>query len=149
MKSAKTFAGILALTAAAISCAAGSAELTKTELADKIKGGWAGQIIGCTYGGPTEFKYRQKIISDDVKIPWNENWPITTTIFGGLYDDLYLDVTFMDVFERFGFDAPLVAFHRAVGESSGRRTGRRASRGSTASRGGSRPRGKSTRRTTT
>ena len=26
-------------------------------LMDKIQGGWYGQTIGCTYGGPTEFKY--------------------------------------------------------------------------------------------
>jgi hypothetical protein len=29
-------------------------EISKTELLNKIKGGWAGQVIGCTYGGPTE-----------------------------------------------------------------------------------------------
>lgn len=33
-------------------------ELDKDVLLDKIKGGWAGQTIGCTYGGPTEFKYK-------------------------------------------------------------------------------------------
>ena len=27
-------------------------------LKDKIKGGWAGQTIGCTFGGPTEFRFR-------------------------------------------------------------------------------------------
>ena len=27
--------------------------MSKTTLFDKIKGGWAGQVIGCTYGGPT------------------------------------------------------------------------------------------------
>ena len=31
--------------------------LSKDVLLDKIKGGWAGQTIGCTYGGPTEFRY--------------------------------------------------------------------------------------------
>ena len=31
--------------------------MTKAKLFDKIKGGWAGQTIGCTYGGPTEFRY--------------------------------------------------------------------------------------------
>ena len=30
--------------------------ISKTQLMDKIKGGWAGQTIGCTYGGPTEWK---------------------------------------------------------------------------------------------
>ena len=27
--------------------------MSKTTLFDKIKGGWAGQVIGCAYGGPT------------------------------------------------------------------------------------------------
>jgi hypothetical protein len=27
-------------------------------LKDKIKGGWAGQTIGCTFGGPTEFRFK-------------------------------------------------------------------------------------------
>lgn len=31
--------------------------LSKEVLLDKIKGGWAGQTIGCTYGSVTEFKY--------------------------------------------------------------------------------------------
>ena len=31
--------------------------ISREKLLDKIKGGWAGQTIGCTYGGPTEFKY--------------------------------------------------------------------------------------------
>ena len=93
-------------------------KLSKKDLADKIKGGWAGQIIGCTYGGPTEFKYRQTIIPDKVQISWNENSPITTTIFNGLYDDLYLDITFMDVLERYGLNAPVAEFQRAVGESN-------------------------------
>ena len=67
------FAAIFALAG----CYEKKIELNKSELADKIKGGWAGQIIGCTYGGPTEFKYRQKIIPDDVKINWDETRPIT------------------------------------------------------------------------
>ena len=32
-------------------------KMTKEVLMDKIKGGWAGKTIGCSYGGPTEFKY--------------------------------------------------------------------------------------------
>ncbi len=41
--------------------------LTKTELQDKIKGGWAGQVIGCTYGGPTEFRYKGTMINDSIQ----------------------------------------------------------------------------------
>jgi ADP-ribosylglycohydrolase len=81
--------------------------LTTEILRDKIKGGWAGQVIGCTFGGPTEFQYKGTLIQDYQSIPWNngrckwyyENSP-------GLYDDVYMDLTFVDVFEKEGLDAP-------------------------------------------
>ncbi|HPE74822.1 MAG TPA: ADP-ribosylglycohydrolase family protein [Draconibacterium sp.] len=81
--------------------------LTKTELQDKIKGGWAGQVIGCTYGGPTEFRYNGVMIPDSVSIPWDETrclWYYENS--PGLYDDVYMDLTFVDVFEKEGLDAP-------------------------------------------
>lgn len=88
----------------------GAAEFTisKEKLMDKIKGGWAGQTIGCTYGGPTEFKYNGTMIQEYVPIVWPdgyikwwyENVP-------GLYDDVYMDLTFVDVFDRLGLDAPV------------------------------------------
>ena len=81
--------------------------LTKAELQDKIKGGWAGQVIGCTYGGPTEFKYNGVMIPDSVTIPWDETrclWYYENA--PGLYDDVYMDLTFVDVFEKEGIDAP-------------------------------------------
>ena len=31
-------------------------------LFNKIRGGWAGQTIGCTYGGPTQFKFKRTMI---------------------------------------------------------------------------------------
>ena len=81
-------------------------KLTKTELQDKIKGGWAGQVIGCTYGGPTEFRYQGKIIADTIPIQWDEDrcrWYYENS--PGLYDDVYMDLTFVDVFEKEGLDA--------------------------------------------
>ncbi len=39
-------------------------ELSRAELLDKIKGGWAGQVIGCTFGGPTEFRFPGAMIPD-------------------------------------------------------------------------------------
>ena len=38
--------------------------LTRTELLDKIKGGWAGQTIGVTDGGPYECRYNGTWIPD-------------------------------------------------------------------------------------
>jgi hypothetical protein len=88
--------------------------LTKEALMDKIKGGWAGQTIGCTYGGPTEFRYPGTMMQDYIPIAWPdgyiqsymENTP-------GLYDDIYMDLTFVDVFDRLGLDAPVDSFAMA------------------------------------
>ena len=93
-------------------------EISKTELADKIKGGWAGQIIGCKYGGPTEFKYNGRIIPDNVKIAWDENNPIAKGEFNGLYDDVYIDITFLDLYRRFGMNIDFHEFYRSLGTSS-------------------------------
>jgi len=81
--------------------------ISKSTLLDKIKGGWAGQVIGCTYGGPIEFRWNGTMVDDHVPILWDdtrmlwyyENEP-------GLYDDIYMDLTFVDVFEKHGIDAP-------------------------------------------
>lgn len=80
--------------------------ISKAVLEDKIKGGWAGQVIGCTYGGPTEFKWLGTMINDDVPIPWDENQiEFWYDQFPGLYDDVYMDLTFVSVFEKHGLDA--------------------------------------------
>jgi ADP-ribosylglycohydrolase len=85
----------------------GEVKISKAELLDKIKGGWAGQVIGCTFGGPTEFRFKGSMINDYQPIPWDENrclWYYQNQ--PGLYDDVYMDLTFVDVFEKEGLDAP-------------------------------------------
>lgn len=80
--------------------------ITKKDLKDKVKGGWAGQVIGCTYGGPTEFLWNGTMIDDRAPIPWDDTrmlWYYDN--FPGLYDDVYMDLTFVDVFEKHGIDA--------------------------------------------
>ncbi|WP_077923102.1 ADP-ribosylglycohydrolase family protein [Spirosoma sp. 209] len=98
--------------------APGTITLSKATLQDKIKGGWAGQVIGCTFGGPTEFKFNGTMINDYQPIPWYDGYIKKTMIENvGLYDDLYMDLTFVDVFEKKGLDAPVAehanAFARA------------------------------------
>lgn len=81
--------------------------LLKSELQDKIKGGWAGQVIGCTYGGPTEFRFKGTMIQDYTPIEWDGNrmeWYYNNA--PGLYDDIYMDLTFVEVIEKEGVDAP-------------------------------------------
>jgi ADP-ribosylglycohydrolase len=81
--------------------------ISKQKLLDKIKGGWAGQVIGVTYGGPVEFRFNGTMINDYQPIVWYDGY-IKKTMENnpGLYDDLYMDLTFVDVFEKVGFDAP-------------------------------------------
>ena len=85
--------------------------LSIDKLKDKIKGGWAGQTIGVTYGGPTEFKYNGTFIQDYQPIVWYDGYlKKTMEEIPGLYDDVYMDLTFVDVLERLGFDAPVDSF---------------------------------------
>ena len=84
--------------------------ITKEVLKDKIKGAWASQTIGCTYGGPTEFRYRKRIIPDSIEIKWSDSLMYKyMTRSPGLYDDIYMDLTFVDVFQKEGLDAPASA----------------------------------------
>src|SRR6267378_5198562 len=88
--------------------------LSKTVLQDKIKGGWAGQIIGVTFGGPTEFRFEGTMINDYQPIAWYDGYIKNTMINDpGLYDDLYMDLTFVDVFEKYGLNAPVDSFANA------------------------------------
>lgn len=85
--------------------------LDKSVLLDKIAGGWAGKMVGVTYGAPTEFKYLGKIIEDS--IPWepkkieNAKWE----------DDLYVQMTLMDVMDRKGRNADAKVFQEFFANS--------------------------------
>jgi hypothetical protein len=87
------------------------ATLPQRELLDKIKGGWAGQVIGCTYGGPTEFRFQSTFIHEYQPLSWSrESLPWFFENVPGLYDDIYMDLTFVEVIEEKGLDAPAEAF---------------------------------------
>ena len=87
---------------------------TKEQLKDKIMGGWAGQTIGVTFGGPYEFRFSGSFIQDYEPLVWYDGYLKKTMIDNpGLYDDLYMDLTFVDVFERYGLDAPVDSFASA------------------------------------
>lgn len=88
--------------------------LTKQQLHNKIKGGWAGQTIGVTFGGPYEFRFNGTFIQDYQPLIWNDGFVKHNMLYNpGLYDDLYMDLTFVDVFEKYGFDAPVDSFANA------------------------------------
>ncbi len=89
-------------------------KISKNELENKIKGGWAGQTIGVCYGSYTEFRFRGTFIQDYQPIPWHEgyvkelmdSWP-------NLFDDIYMDLTFVDVLEKYGMDTRVDSFANA------------------------------------
>ncbi|MEO5979498.1 MAG: ADP-ribosylglycohydrolase family protein [Chryseolinea sp.] len=88
--------------------------IPKEVLKDKIKGGWAGQTVGVTFGGPTEFRFCGTMIQDYTPVSWYDGYLKTTMENNaGLYDDVYMDLTFVDVFEKHGLDAPVEEFAKA------------------------------------
>ena len=89
-------------------------KLTMEQLQNKIKGGWAGQTIGVTFGGPYEFRFQGSFIGDYQPLLWYDGYLKETMLNNpGLYDDLYMDLTFVDVFEKYGLDAPVDSFANA------------------------------------
>ena len=95
----------------ASAAAARTVRLSTDVLRDKIKGGWAGQVIGVTFGGPTEFRYRGTLIDDHTPIAWHDRLLAETFERSpGLYDDIYVDLTFVNVIEKHGADAPAERF---------------------------------------
>jgi hypothetical protein len=92
----------------------GELVISKEVLQDKIKGGWAGQTIGVTFGGPTEFQFCGTMIQDYQPIKWYDGYVKHTMENNpGLYDDIYMDLTFVDIFEKKGLDAPVHEFANA------------------------------------
>jgi len=70
-------------------------------LEDKIRGGWAGQMIGVTYGAPTEFQYLERLVPEENIPPWSPE-----RVHGALdQDDLYVDITLAEVLDDHGLDA--------------------------------------------
>jgi hypothetical protein len=79
--------------------------LSRVDLQDKIKGGWAGQSIGVVYGAPTEFKFTGTTIQEYQPIPWSEHYvKYWWDKKPGLFDDIYNDLTFVETFEKEGLD---------------------------------------------
>ncbi len=69
-------------------------------LRDKIAGGWAGKMIGVTYGAPTEFRAQSRIYVDSIK------WKLSD-IKGSMWqDDIYVQLTFLMSMDKYGLDAP-------------------------------------------
>jgi hypothetical protein len=74
--------------------------ITPEVLKDKIAGGWAGKMIGVTYGAPTEFRALSRINEDSI------NWK-PSDIKGSMWqDDIYVQLTFLMSMDKYGIEAP-------------------------------------------
>jgi len=92
--------------------------ITREALYDKIKGGWAAKTIGCTYGGPVEFLHNGTMIQDYTPIKWSkERVKYYFDTFPGLYDDVYVNIIFVNLFERLGLEAPADSFAIAFADA--------------------------------
>lgn len=71
-------------------------------LKDKIAGGWAGKMIGVSYGAKSEFRFKGEIKEDSIEI---------SEISNSLgQDDIYVQLTFMETMDKYGVNAPLKQF---------------------------------------
>lgn len=80
-------------------------------LKDKIAGGWAGKMIGVTYGAPTEFKASGRIFEDSIR--WKP-----ADVKGSLWqDDIYVQLAFLMTMDKYGMDAPAKKFHESFAKA--------------------------------
>jgi len=101
----KTLSAVAAMLLATLALAAPGSErrLSKAVLEDKIRGGWAGQMIGVSYGAPTEFRSNGKIIEGNLNqyLDWSPE-RLKNAID---QDDLYVEMTFAEVMDKVGLEA--------------------------------------------
>jgi hypothetical protein len=76
-----------------------------------MKGGWAGQMIGVSYGAPTEFKACGKTY--DKPIAWTKD-----SVENSLHqDDVYVDLSFLEALEQYGLDLSYAQAGKAFGDT--------------------------------
>ncbi len=112
------FATLMLCLAAALSglhCAclqaAETRNLSRSELLDKIRGGWAGQMIGVSYGAPTEFRACGRI--NEAELNWSPER--VSNALG--QDDLYVEMTFAKVMDDQGLAASCSQYGEAFKNS--------------------------------
>jgi hypothetical protein len=88
-----------------------SFSISKSELKDKIKGGWAGQVIGVSFANSNTFKLNplSAVQKGFVENAFNNHI--------GEFDDLFLDITFLEVIEAKGIDASPLIFAKAYADA--------------------------------
>jgi hypothetical protein len=83
--------------------------ISREELRDRIRGAWAAQMIGVSYGAPTEFKSNGKILESEIT-----GDDLSNAID---QDDLYVEMTFAQVMDSVGLDATSADYGDAFKDS--------------------------------
>ncbi|MDO5114206.1 MAG: ADP-ribosylglycohydrolase family protein, partial [Planctomycetia bacterium] len=78
-------------------------KLYVSDYRDKMAAGWLGQIVGVSWGAPTEFRWCDKIIPEDQVPQWKPE--MINNAFG--QDDLYVEMTFLHTLEKYGLNASI------------------------------------------
>ena len=78
--------------------------LSLDDYRDKMKAAWVGQMVGVSWGQPTEFKWNDAIIPVDKVPEWVSDFPLRMA-YGN--DDLYVEMTFLKTLEDHGLDVSI------------------------------------------
>jgi hypothetical protein len=70
---------------------------------DKMRAAWIGQMVGVAWGGPTEFRWQDKIIPEDAMPKWKP--ALINDAYG--QDDLYVEMTFLRTLEQHGLNCSI------------------------------------------
>jgi len=98
---------LFAIVAPASGVGAEARRLSRTDFEDKVRGGWAGQMIGVSYGAPTEFNCCGKIGESELR--WSPEH-VENAIH---QDDLYVEMTFARVMDTVGLQASCAQYGEA------------------------------------
>lgn len=93
---------------------ASSVRLTENELLDKLKGSWAGQMAGVSWGAVTEFFYKGRMLSDN-EVP---GWSSDMINHAFIEDDLYVEIPFLDAMKNHGADCDISFLADALKDST-------------------------------
>ena len=72
--------------------------LPAVEYREKMIAGWVGKMVGCAWGAPIEFQYKEQIVPEEKMPKWDDN--LVNNSAGN--DDLYVQMTFMETLDKYG-----------------------------------------------